>query len=1094
LGAAEELLELFELTWRRGTPPRIEAFLLALPADRQAVDDPLRRELLEEMVKIDLEYRWQRAGNRALVPASPSKDVNGRQAPPDAGALPEQPHLEDYVARFPELGPVERLSVELIGEEYRVRQRWGDRPGHAGYAARFAQHGETLRVALVRIDGELGPATVNERPMPPERSAQHTPPSAVPVLCPHCHHPLELAAASPQEIPCPSCGGTFRVEARSPSSDQAAQPPVPRVGRYELLELLGTGGFGSVWRARDTELDREVAVKLPRSGRFTSPEEEERFLREARSTAQLQHPGIVSVHDVGRDNNIVYLVAELVRGVSLEERLSSGRLSFRGAAELMAQVAEALDYAHQQGVVHRDLKPANIMLSSEGCGPVGANDSAAPTTSPGPRITDHGQPRIMDFGLAKRKAGEITITLEGHVLGTPAYMSPEQIRHSHAVDGRSDVYSLGVILYEVLTGELPFRGTTQMVLQQVLLDEPRPPRRLNDKIPRDLETIMLKCLAKEPTRRYRTAGELAADLRRWLAGEPIQARPVRSAERLWRWCRRKPAVASLAALLLLAVVVGFAAVTWQWRRAVESNRRADHSFHQAREAVNKFYTRVGRETLFDTPQLQPLRKDLLEIALAYESDFLRQRGDDPTVQFHVAVAYRNVGSFRLEIGTREGALECFQKSCEILEQLVRADPANPQYRNNLAYSYNNLGLAYDGTGQLDKAFQYYEQARAIAYKLTEDDPDQREYQNTLGTAYLNLGAYYGVTGQGSQESRSYQLAQEIYDKLSKDHPSLVECQVSLAQTYYALAYEQRARGAPLAEVMRSFEQARDIFARLVSAFPTVPRFRNYLAVCLTAIGDLQKVMFLLQPEKARSSYEQAIAMWEKLVQENPTVSHFRNGLAMVHNNLGNLDRVWRRDKSMQSFETARGIWEEMVKADPDNLELRSNLATCCANIGLSLSLRKQREAAVGSYEEAIRHRRIAYNGQPEANRQTLSDHYCDLAKLQHALGRLNEAAEAALERQKLWPTNPNQLYEVARELALCVPLVGKDKDPLLPEEQAQRRRYSDQALDVLRQAVANGYKDIEQLKTASDLDPLRSREDFKKLRTELEEKVTTGAK
>ena len=204
-------------------------------------------------------------------------------------------------------------------------------------------------------------------------------------------------------------------------------------------------------------------------------------------------------------------------------------------------MADALQYAHEQGVIHRDIKPSNILLD------------------------DAGRPHLMDFGLAKRDAGEVTMTIEGQVLGTPAYMSPEQARgDAHKVDGRSDVYSLGVILYKLLTGELPFRGSQRMLLHQVLHDEPRPPRRLSERIPRDLETVCLRAMAKEPARRYATAAALAEDLRRHESGKPIRARRVGGAERLWRWCRRNPVISGLVATLLLVLVGGFVATTVLW--------------------------------------------------------------------------------------------------------------------------------------------------------------------------------------------------------------------------------------------------------------------------------------------------------------------------------------------------------------------------------------------------------------------------------------------------------------------------------------------------------------------------------------------------
>jgi serine/threonine-protein kinase len=316
--------------------------------------------------------------------------------------------------------------------------------------------------------------------------------------------------------------------APSPVGDAPASPLPSGPPGYELLGELGRGGMGVVYKAHDVRIGRIVALKVIRSGEHAGQEELARFIEEVKAVAVLTHQNVVHVHNFGTHEGVPYFVMEYCPGDSLATRLARGPLAPREAARLVEQLAEAVQAAHESGIVHRDLKPSNILFA------------------------EGGQPKVSDFGLARRQSGA-GLTYTGAVIGTPSYMAPEQATGSKEIGPPSDVYSLGAILYECLTGRPPLQGgSIQQTLDQVIRATPTSPRQLNPAVPRDLEIITLKCLEKEPVRRYPSALALAQDLYRFANREQIKARPAGRLERAWKWVRRNPTMAALIAVSVVA--------------------------------------------------------------------------------------------------------------------------------------------------------------------------------------------------------------------------------------------------------------------------------------------------------------------------------------------------------------------------------------------------------------------------------------------------------------------------------------------------------------------------------------------------------------
>jgi WD40 repeat protein/tRNA A-37 threonylcarbamoyl transferase component Bud32 len=365
------------------------------------------------------------------------------------------------------------------------------------------------------------------------------------IPCPHCRSSLEIPPDTPEaETICGNCGRPVNLVEVQKST--RFRPPIKSIGNYELIEFLDAGAFGSVWKARDVSLLAAVAIKIPHKKPLTE-EDKERIKSEARAQGQLDHPNIVRIRQVLDDGETLYIVSDLIRGIRLSDCLTQRQPTIDQAVQWCIKISSALHHAHERRVFHRDLKPSNILIDGD------------------------GEPYLTDFGLAKHDLGRVTVTQDGQVLGTAAYMSAEQADgRSHGVDGRTDIYSLGVVLFELLTGQLPFRGNERAIIH-AHINEPAPsPRKFNDRVQRDLETICLKCLEKDPAGRFQTADDLRRELERFVRGEPILSRPIGRVARAWRWCKRKPLVAGLSAAVALALLAGTAVSSFFAAEAIRS--------------------------------------------------------------------------------------------------------------------------------------------------------------------------------------------------------------------------------------------------------------------------------------------------------------------------------------------------------------------------------------------------------------------------------------------------------------------------------------------------------------------------------------------
>jgi serine/threonine-protein kinase len=1042
----------------------------------------------------------------------------------------------------------DRDPVERLAEEFAERYRRGERPALSEYTARYPELAEQIR--------DLFPALL-------EMEQVGT-----------------VDAASGQRSP--------------PAGFELGAPP-RQLGEYRLLREIGRGGMGVVYEAVQEPLGRHVALKvLPLHG-LLNPTQLERFRREAKAAARLHHTNIVPVFGVGEDNGIHYYAMQFIQGQGLDkilddvrrlrghtgksqpvpeapaptlsEFVAQGLLSgqfpgsgpdpasaptllpggnaptapaaaetperpqmtslpeaqyFRSVAQAGLQVAEALAYAHKQGVLHRDVKPSNLLLDTR------------------------GTVWITDFGLAKADDSD-DLTNTGDLIGTLRYMSPERLEGN--CDVRSEVYGVGVTLYEMVTLRPAFTAGDRMaLLDQLRFGVALRPSRCDAHVPRDLETIILKAMARDPAERYATADELAADLQRFLADEPIRARRTSWRERGWRWCRRNPAIAGLAAALVLLLVgatgasvlaaayfdrlarketqtaAGERAARQQAEEAQQrlalslketeaQRRRAEQNFAKARAAVDDSFTRTSESQLLRVPGMQSLRRELLQSALAFYLDFLRERHDDPGVRAGLASAWLRVGKIREELGDAaeaakartealtlytqlaeaspkdvellHGRAEClaglgrYAEAIDVWKQLV--NPGEPRFQRELADAYNNLGLAHRSRQDRAQALGAFQESLTIRERLVRLNPDDPTARYGLGRVLNNIGVLLGDRRHDRDALAMYRRAVEQLEIAFTRLPQVIRHGETLVIGLSNCAHMEHRLGNP-AEALQWQRRAVDVCKRLSRDNPAIPRLHSTLVQQYRTLAQWQREAN--QSEEAERTLRLAREVIGRLPTESPhdlfVLACVRADCAAFIGQGKEKLTPQQETERQQEFALAMEALQKAIAAgfrDPDQLQTAAELAplrqrkdfqSLAARLEPTAKPEHPADEELAPSEQNLKARQEALARQQKlaeadrANRGVQADlaaSYHAVGLIQTELGRFDEAAksldQAVAVREALVKADPqNTTYREelgASYLARC-DLYGKAAQAA-KEAQPRRELWQKAEADCTRAAA-----------------------------------------
>ncbi len=882
-----------------------------------------------------------------------------------------------------------------------------------------------------------------------------------------------------------------------PEADRV-EPPLPEFPGHEVLDRLGRGGMGIVYRARDARLGRIVALKTLAEARYATREQIERFLDEARAVARLRHPNIVAIHAIGEHEERPYLSLEFVEGGSLAHRLVDGPMAPRPAAELVETLARAIDVAHRAGVVHRDLKPSNVLLTAEGV------------------------PKVSDFGLAKLMDSDSALTCSGQVMGTPSYMAPEQAENSKQVGPAADVYALGAILYQELTGRPPFLGDSALeTIKLVANTEAVPPTRLRPNVPRDLETICLSCLEKDPARRYESAAALGEDLRRFLDGRPIVARPVGVPGRLLRWARRNRTLAAVsAASAVLAAICALGApaffALWLAARAErqraelargnamdalaeteQAHRQTDAARRRAEAARDRAVTAI-RDILgteagdLVLEEARPYRQLLTAAGLQEAQELVRALEDDPQAEIQVVYGHLALAGLQLDSGQAQAAAESGRKALALAEALD-ARRHSRESRELLALTLHRLFVL---PGSPEEVRGRARRSNALFEEIAAGRPDGHLADaHAMSLNHYNIGHSWFCEGKLPEAAASFESAIRACEEAIRrgDQGRLIRLDLARALVYLCRV---RIASGRCADALGPARRAIDLYRDLVDQSPSDYSFANLLYLAHEELSFAYQGLkrwedVIACHEAVRATLKAAAERHRGVVSR---MAGIQGALATVDFNLAlayGSDPARYYGPYRAAFAEAYDICDKLELVEPLSDDLKMVLSDALyqkadfrVEDGLAPDPALLERAERICEELCVKQ---AWNAAHRVMRVTIR---LELADELEAVGRTAEA-RACRERALAGARGDGAaLFEAGASAADSARQTGTYPTRLDARRlEERRRRFTRRAVASIRRGIDEGFRDAARLRNAPELASLRDDPEFRAIVASFDDRV-----